>query len=164
MAKTLEHLKGLECTPHPGARTGAGGQRRHPGDQGVSIPRAATLSISSSWICRHERPGPPQPLWLPHGSGPVVEGPHPQVKASIVGPICETGDSPPQATASCPPLPSWGRWCGHERWGLRLFHEFQLQRFRPRCLEILVQDQDFIRDQETGDLPPAYLGRVYPEF
>ena len=79
----------------------------------------------------------------------MVEGAHPQVKASIVGPICETGDF--LAKDRLMPAFAPGEMVAVMSAGAYGFSMSSNYNARPRVPEILVQGQDFyvIRKRET---------------
>ena len=97
-----------------------------------------------------------------HGLWPVLEGPRPQVKASMVGPICESGDFlakdrlmpafQPQELVAVLSAGAYG------------FSMSSNYNARPRVPEILVQDDRFyvIRKRET--YRQLTWGEAIPEF
>jgi len=97
-----------------------------------------------------------------HGLWPVVEGARPQVKASIVGPICETGDF--LAKDRLMPAFQPGELVAVLSAGAYGFSMSSNYNARPRVPEILVQDQDFyvIRKRET--YRQLVWGESIPEF
>jgi diaminopimelate decarboxylase len=98
-----------------------------------------------------------------HGLWPVVEGTRPQVKASMVGPICESGDF--LAKDRLMPAFQPGEMVAVLSAGAYGFSMSSNYNARPRVPEILVQDQDFyvIRKRETyrqliwGESIPGFL-------
>jgi diaminopimelate decarboxylase len=98
-----------------------------------------------------------------HGLWPVVEGKRPQVKASMVGPICESGDF--LAKDRLMPAFQPGEMVAVLSAGAYGFAMSSNYNARPRVPEILVQDQDFyvIRKRETyrqliwGESVPDFL-------
>ena len=157
--KLLEHLKGLDCTLilEPG--------RVLVGNAGILVTKvlytkatdAKHFIIVDAGMNDLARPS----LYGSyHGLWPVVEADRPQVKASIVGPICESGDFLAKDRLM-PAFAAGGNAGGLERRGLRLFHEFQLQRPAPGARN-LGAGSGFLCYQKKGDIPPAYLGGVDP--
>jgi diaminopimelate decarboxylase len=84
-----------------------------------------------------------------HGLWPVVEGPRPTVTASLVGPICESGDF----LAKDRKMPDFkpGELVAVMSAGAYGFSMSSNYNARPRVAEILVQDDQFyvIRKRET---------------
>jgi len=97
-----------------------------------------------------------------HGLWPVVEGKHPQVKASIVGPICESGDF--LAKDRLMPAFQPGEMVAVLSAGAYGFSMSSNYNARPRVAEILVQDDQFyvIRKRET--YRQLVWGESIPEF
>jgi diaminopimelate decarboxylase len=97
-----------------------------------------------------------------HGLWPVVEGPRPQVKASMVGPICESGDF--LAKDRLMPAFQPGEMVAVLSAGAYGFSMSSNYNARPRVSEILVQDEDFyvIRKRET--YRQLIWGESIPEF
>ena len=98
-----------------------------------------------------------------HGLWPVVEGPRPQVTASLVGPICESGDflAKDRLMPAFQPGETGG---GDERRGLRLFHEFQLQRPAPGGRNLGAGSRIFMLSENgrlTASLPGGSLSRSF---
>jgi diaminopimelate decarboxylase len=97
-----------------------------------------------------------------HGVWPVAQGTHPQVQASLVGPICESGDflaKDRQMPAFAP-----GELVAVMSAGAYGFSMSSNYNARPRVAEILVQDQEFyvIRKRET--YRQLIWGETIPEF
>ena len=98
-----------------------------------------------------------------HGVWPVVKAPRPRVKASLVGPICESGDF----LAKDREMPAFvpGDLVAVMSAGAYGFSMSSNYNARPRVAEILVQDQEFyvIRKREThrqliwGESIPKFL-------
>jgi diaminopimelate decarboxylase len=97
-----------------------------------------------------------------HGLWPVVEGVRPQVKASMVGPICESGDF--LAKDRLMPTLAPGELVAVLSAGAYGFSMSSNYNARPRVPEILVQDRDFyvIRKRETHR--QLIWGESIPEF
>jgi diaminopimelate decarboxylase len=97
-----------------------------------------------------------------HGLWPVVEGPRPQIKASMVGPICESGDF--LAKDRLMPAFQPGEMVAVLSAGAYGFSMSSNYNARPRVPEILVQDEDFyvIRKRET--YRQLIWGESIPEF
>ena len=97
-----------------------------------------------------------------HGVWPVAKGSRPRVKASLVGPICESGDflaKDRQMPAFAP-----GELVAVMSAGAYGFSMSSNYNARPRVAEILVQDQEFyvIRKRET--YRQLIWGERIPEF
>jgi diaminopimelate decarboxylase len=159
--KLLEHLKGLDCTLilEPG--------RVLVGNAGILVTRvlytkagdAKHFIIVDAGMNDLARPS----LYGSyHGLWPVVEGDRPQVKASMVGPICESGDF----LAKDRLMPDFkpGELVAVLSAGAYGFSMSSNYNTRPRVAEILVQDQDFyvIRKRET--YRHLTWGESIPEF
>jgi diaminopimelate decarboxylase len=97
-----------------------------------------------------------------HGLWPVVEGPRPQVKASMVGPICESGDF--LAKDRLMPALAPGELVAVLSAGAYGFSMSSNYNARPKVPEILVQDDHFyvIRKRET--YRQLIWGESIPEF
>ncbi len=97
-----------------------------------------------------------------HGVCPVVQQPRPLVKASLVGPICESGDF----LAKDRKLPAFkpGELVAVMSAGAYGFSMSSNYNARPRVAEILVQDGEFyvIRKRET--YRQLTWGESIPEF
>jgi diaminopimelate decarboxylase len=103
-----------------------------------------------------------------HGLWPVMERPRPLVKASLVGPICESGDF----LARDRKMPAFqpGELVAVMSAGAYGFSMSSNYNARPRVAEILVQDQEFyvIRKRETyrrliwGESIPQFLKSSTP--
>ncbi len=97
-----------------------------------------------------------------HGLWPVLEGVRPRVKASLVGPICESGDF----LAKDRQMPAFqpGELVAVMSAGAYGFSMSSNYNARPRVAEILVQDQNFyvIRKRET--FRQLTWGESIPEF
>ena len=159
--KLLEHLKGLKCTLilEPG--------RVLVGNAGILVTKvlytktgdAKHFIIVDAGMNDLARPS----LYGSyHGLWPVVEGTRPQVKASIVGPICETGDF--LAKDRLMPAFQPGEMVAVMSAGAYGFSMSSNYNARPRVPEILVQDRDFyvIRKRET--YRQLTWGESIPEF
>jgi diaminopimelate decarboxylase len=157
----LEHLKGLKCTLilEPG--------RVLVGNAGVLVTKvlytkagdAKHFIIVDAGMNDLARPS----LYGSyHGLWPVVEGSRSQVKASMVGPICETGDF----LAKDRLMPDFqpGEMVAVLSAGAYGFSMSSNYNARPRVPEILVQDEDFyvIRKRET--YRQLTWGESIPEF
>jgi diaminopimelate decarboxylase len=159
--KLGEHLQGLDCTLilEPG--------RVLVGNAGVLVTRVlytkATESkhfiIVDAGMNDLARPSLYDSY---HGLWPLTEAPRSQVQASIVGPICETGDflardrlMPDFAPGEMVAVMSAGAY------GFTMSSNYNA---RPRVPEILVQDRDFyvIRKRET--YRQLTWGESIPEF
>ena len=98
-----------------------------------------------------------------HGVCPVVQQPRPLVNASLVGPICEIRGFPGQGPADAG-LSAGGAGGGDERRGLRLFHEFQLQRPAPGGRNLGAGSTNFMLSENgrlTANLPGGSLSRSF---
>ncbi len=97
-----------------------------------------------------------------HGVWPVAKGTRPQVKASLVGPICESGDF--LAKDRQMPALQPGDLVAVMSAGAYGFSMSSNYNARPRVAEILVQDQEFyvIRKRET--YRQLIWGESIPEF
>jgi diaminopimelate decarboxylase len=97
-----------------------------------------------------------------HGIRAVVKGTRPRVKASLVGPICESGDF----LAKDREMPAFapGELVAVMSAGAYGFSMSSNYNARPRVAEILVQDQEFyvIRKRET--YRQLIWGESIPEF
>ena len=97
-----------------------------------------------------------------HGVWPVVKRSRPRVKASLVGPICESGDF----LAKDREMPAFapGELAAVMSAGAYGFSMSSNYNARPRVAEILVQDQEFyvIRKRET--YRQLIWGERIPEF
>jgi diaminopimelate decarboxylase len=159
--KILEHLKGLDCTLilEPG--------RVLVGNAGILVTQvlytkatdAKHFIIVDAGMNDLARPS----LYGSyHGLWPVVERERPQVKASIVGPICESGDF--LAKDRLMPAFTPGDLVAVLSAGAYGFSMSSNYNARPRVAEILVQDQNFyvIRKRET--YRQLTWGESIPEF
>jgi len=160
--KLLEHLEGLQCTLilEPG--------RVLVGNAGILVTRVLYTKKSDAKHFIIVDAGMndlarPSLYGSYHGLWPVVEGSRPQVKASMVGPICESGDflakdrlMPAFQPEELVAVLSAGAY------GFSMSSNYNA---RPRVPEILVQDEDFyvIRKRETyrqliwGESVPDFL-------
>lgn len=160
--KLLEHLKGLKCTLilEPG--------RVLVGNAGILVTKVLYTKAGGTKHFIIVDAGMndlarPSLYGSYHGLWPVVEGAHPQVKASIVGPICETGDF--LAKDRLMPAFQPGEMVAVMSAGAYGFSMSSNYNARPRVAEILVQDRDFyvIRKRETyrqltwGESIPDFL-------
>jgi len=97
-----------------------------------------------------------------HALWPVVEAPRPEVTASLVGPICESGDF----LAKDRPMPAFapGELVAVMSAGAYGFSMSSNYNARPRVAEILVKDKAFyvIRKRETQ--AQLIRGETIPEF
>jgi len=97
-----------------------------------------------------------------HALWPVVEAPRPEVTASLVGPICESGDF----LAKDRPMPAFapGELVAVMSAGAYGFSMSSNYNARPRVAEILVKDKAFyvIRNRET--YAQLIRGETIPEF
>ena len=97
-----------------------------------------------------------------HALWPVVEAPRPEVTASLVGPICESGDF----LAKDRPMPAFapGELVAVMSAGAYGFSMSSNYNARPRVAEILVKDKAFyvIRKRETQ--AQLIRGETVPEF
>lgn len=97
-----------------------------------------------------------------HALWPVVEAPRPEVTASLVGPICESGDF----LAKDRPMPAFapGELVAVMSAGAYGFSMSSNYNARPRVAEILVKDRAFyvIRKRETQ--AQLIRGETIPEF
>jgi diaminopimelate decarboxylase len=159
--KLLEHLKGLDCTLilEPG--------RVLVGNAGVLVTKVLYTKATEAKhfiivdagmndLCRPSLYGSYHGLW------PVVEGQRSQVKASIVGPICESGDF--LAKDRLMPAFAPGEMLAVLSAGAYGFSMSSNYNARPRVPEILVRDRDFyvIRKRET--YRQLTWGESIPEF
>ncbi|MHB9073413.1 MAG: diaminopimelate decarboxylase [Desulfobaccales bacterium] len=157
----LEHLKGLDCTLilEPG--------RVLVGNAGILVTKVLYTKATESKhfiivdagmndLCRPSLYGSYHGLW------PVMEAIRPQVKASIVGPICESGDF--LAKDRLMPAFAPGEMLAVLSAGAYGFSMSSNYNARPRVPEILVQDRDFyvIRKRET--YRQLTWGESIPEF
>ncbi len=157
----LEKLRGLDCTLilEPG--------RVLVGNAGILVSRvlytkqsdAKNFIIVDAGMNDLARPslyGSYHALW------PVADRPRPQLKASVVGPICESGDflAKDRLTFDFQP----GELLAVMSAGAYGFSMSSNYNARPRVPEILVQDQDFyvIRKRET--YRQLTWGETIPEF
>jgi diaminopimelate decarboxylase len=160
--KLLESLKGLKCTLilEPG--------RVLVGNAGILVTRVLYTKKSDAKHFIIVDAGMndlarPSLYGSYHGLWPVVEGPRPQIKASMVGPICESGDF--LAKDRLMPAFQPGEIVAVLSAGAYGFSMSSNYNARPRVPEILVQDQDFyvIRKRETyrqliwGESIPGFL-------
>ncbi len=159
--KLIEHLKGLECTLilEPG--------RVLVGNAGILVTKVLYTKASDAKHFIIVDAGMndlarPSLYGSYHGLWPVVEGRRNQVKASIVGPICETGDF--LAKDRLMPAFAPGELLAVLSAGAYGFSMSSNYNARPRVPEILVQDQDFyvIRKRET--YRQLIWGESIPEF
>jgi diaminopimelate decarboxylase len=159
--KLLEHLKGLDCILilEPG--------RVLVGNAGILVTKvlytkatdAKHFIIVDAGMNDLARPS----LYGSyHGLWPVMEADRPQVKASIVGPICESGDF--LAKDRLMPAFAPGEMLAVLSAGAYGFSMSSNYNARPRVPEILVQDRDFyvIRKRET--YRQLTWGESIPEF
>jgi diaminopimelate decarboxylase len=159
--KILELLKGLDCTLilEPG--------RVLVGNAGILVTRvlytkssdARNFIIVDAGMNDLARPS----LYGSyHGLWPLVEKPRPQIKASMVGPICESGDF--LAKDRLMPALGPGELVAVMSAGAYGFSMSSNYNARPRVAEILVQDGDFyvIRKRET--YRQLIWGESIPEF
>jgi diaminopimelate decarboxylase len=160
--KILEELKGLDCTLilEPG--------RVLVGNAGILVTRVLYTKASEA---RHfiiidagmNDLARPSLYGSYHAVWPVVEAPRAQVKASLVGPICESGDF----LAKDRELPDFqpGELVAVMSAGAYGFSMSSNYNARPRVPEILVHEADFyvIRERETyrrliwGEHIPGFL-------
>jgi diaminopimelate decarboxylase len=159
--KLLESLKGLKCTLilEPG--------RVLVGNAGILVTRVLYTKKSDAKHFIIVDAGMndlarPSLYGSYHGLWPVVEGPRPQIKASMVGPICESGDF--LAKDRLMPAFQPGEIVAVLSAGAYGFSMSSNYNARPRVPEILVQDQDFyvIRKRET--YRQLIWGESIPEF
>ena len=159
--KLLEHLQGLDCTLilEPG--------RVLVGNAGILVTKvlytkatdAKHFIIVDAGMNDLARPS----LYGSyHGLWPVKEADRLQVKASIVGPICESGDF--LAKDRLMPAFAPGEMLAVLSAGAYGFSMSSNYNARPRVPEILVQDRDFyvIRKRET--YRQLTWGESIPEF
>jgi diaminopimelate decarboxylase len=159
--KILERLKGLDCTLilEPG--------RVLVGNAGILVTRvlytkssdAKNFIIVDAGMNDLARPS----LYGSyHGLWPLVEKPRRQIKASMVGPICESGDF--LAKDRLMPALGPGEMVAVLSAGAYGFSMSSNYNARPRVAEILVQDADFyvIRKRET--YRQLIWGESIPEF
>jgi diaminopimelate decarboxylase len=159
--KILEKLKGLECTLilEPG--------RVLVGNAGILVTRVLYTKESDAKhfivvdagmndLARPSLYGSYHALW------PVVERPRPLIKASLVGPICESGDF----LAKDRKMPALGPQelvavMSAGAYGFSMSSNYNA---RPRVAEILVQNKEFyvIRKRET--YRQLIWGESIPEF
>jgi diaminopimelate decarboxylase len=158
----LEHLKGLKCTLilEPG--------RVLVGNAGILVTKVLYTKKSDAKHFIIVDAGMndlarPSLYGSYHGLWPLVEGHRPQVKASMVGPICESGDF--LAKDRLMPAFQPGEMVAVLSAGAYGFSMSSNYNARPRVPEILVQDEDFyvIRKRETyrqliwGESIPGFL-------
>ena len=159
--KILERLKGLDCTLilEPG--------RVLVGNAGILVTRVLYTKESDAKHFIVVDAGMndlarPSLYGSYHSVCPVAERPRPQVLASLVGPICESGDF----LAKDRQLPAFqpGELVAVMSAGAYGFSMSSNYNARPRVAEILVQDQDFyvIRKRET--YRQLTWGESIPEF
>jgi diaminopimelate decarboxylase len=157
----LAHLKGLKCTLilEPG--------RVLVGNAGILVTKVLYTKTGDSKHFIIVDAGMndlarPSLYGSYHGLWPVVEGTRPQVKASIVGPICESGDF----LAKDRLMPDFqpGEMMAVLSAGAYGFSMSSNYNARPRVAEILVRDRDFyvIRKRET--YRQLVWGESIPEF
>lgn len=159
--KIVEKLKSLDCTLilEPG--------RVLVGNAGILVTRVLytkesevkhfiVVDAGMNDLARPSLYGSYHALW------PVVEGRRPQVKASLVGPICESGDF----LAKDRRMPAFqpGELLAVMSAGAYGFSMSSNYNSRPRVAEILVKDNDFyvIRKRET--YRELLWGESIPEF
>jgi diaminopimelate decarboxylase len=159
--KILEKLKGLQCTLilEPG--------RVLVGNAGILVTRVLYTKASEAKhfiivdagmndLARPSLYGSYHAIW------PVTEAPRPQVLASLVGPICESGDF----LAKNREMPDFqpGELVALMSAGAYGFSMSSNYNARPRVPEILVHDEDFyvIRKRET--YRQLTWGERIPEF
>jgi len=159
--RLLEHLKDLTCTLilEPG--------RVLVGNAGILVTKVLYTKASDA---RHfiivdagmNDLARPSLYGSYHGLWPVVEGTRPQVKASMVGPICESGDF--LAKDRLMPAFGPGELVAILSAGAYGFSMSSNYNARPRVPEILVQDGDFyvIRKRET--YRQLIWGESIPDF
>jgi diaminopimelate decarboxylase len=159
--KLVEQLKGLDCTLilEPG--------RVLVGNAGILVTKVLYTKVGDGKHFIIVDAGMndlarPSLYGSFHGLWPVLEGPRPQVKASMVGPICESGDFlakdrlmpafQPQELVAVLSAGAYG------------FSMSSNYNARPRVPEILVQDDRFyvIRKRET--YRQLTWGEAIPEF
>jgi diaminopimelate decarboxylase len=159
--KILKNLKGLKCTLilEPG--------RVLVGNAGILVTKVLYTKDSDAKHFIIVDAGMndlarPSLYGSYHGLWPVVEGPRPQVKASVVGPICESGDF--LAKDRLMPALRPGELVGVLSAGAYGFSMSSNYNSRPRVPEILVQDDQFyvIRKRET--YRQLIWGESIPEF
>jgi diaminopimelate decarboxylase len=159
--KLLEGLKGLECTLilEPG--------RVLVGNAGILVTRVLYTKASDAKNFIIVDAGMndlarPSLYGSYHGLWPVVEGPRPQIKASMVGPICESGDF--LAKDRLMPAFAPGELVAVMSAGAYGFSMSSNYNARPRVAEILVQDDHFyvIRKRET--YRQLIWGEAIPDF
>jgi diaminopimelate decarboxylase len=159
--KILESLKGLKCTLilEPG--------RVLVGNAGILVTKVLYTKDSDAKHFIIVDAGMndlarPSLYGSYHGLWPVVEGARPQVKASVVGPICESGDflAKDRLMAAFRP----GELVAVLSAGAYGFCMSSNYNARPRVAEILVQDDHFyvIRKRET--YRQLIWGETIPEF
>jgi diaminopimelate decarboxylase len=158
----LENLKGFECTLilEPG--------RVLVGNAGILVTRV--LYTKGSNDARHfivvdagmNDLARPSLYGSYHALRPVVEAHRPEVKASLVGPICESGDF----LAKDRKMPAFqpGELVAVMSAGAYGFSMSSNYNSRPRVAEILVKDEEFyvIRKRET--YRHLIWGEIIPEF
>jgi diaminopimelate decarboxylase len=159
--KILKNLKGLKCTLilEPG--------RVLVGNAGILVTKVLYTKDSDA---RHfiivdagmNDLARPSLYGSYHGLWPVVEGARPQVKASMVGPICESGDF--LAKDRLMPALAPGELVAVLSAGAYGFSMSSNYNARPKVPEILVQDDHFyvIRKRET--YRQLIWGESIPEF
>jgi diaminopimelate decarboxylase len=159
--KLLEHLKGLDCTLilEPG--------RVLVGNAGILVTKVLYTKATDTKHFIIVDAGMndlarPSLYGSYHGLWPVIEADRPQVKASIVGPICESGDF--LAKDRLMPAFAPGEMLAVLSAGAYGFSMSSNYNARPRVPEILVQDRDFyvIRKRET--YRQLTWGESIPEF
>ena len=157
----LEHLKGLKCTLilEPG--------RVIVGNAGILVTRVLYTKASDAKHFIIVDAGMndlarPSLYGSYHGLWPVVEGARSQVKASMVGPICESGDF--LAKDRLMPAFAPGELVAVMSAGAYGFSMSSNYNARPKVPEILVQDRNFyvIRKRET--YRQLTWGESIPEF
>jgi diaminopimelate decarboxylase len=159
--KLLEHLQGLDCTLilEPG--------RVLVGNAGVLVTRVLYTKATDTQHFIIVDAGMndlarPSLYGSYHGLWPLTEAARPQIKASIVGPICESGDF--LAKDRLMPAFTPGEMLAVMSAGAYGFSMSSNYNARPRVPEILVQDRDFyvIRKRET--YRHLTWGESIPEF
>jgi diaminopimelate decarboxylase len=159
--KILEKLKGLKCTLilEPG--------RVLVGNAGILVTKVLYTKDSDAKHFIIVDAGMndlarPSLYGSYHGLWPVLEGARPQVKASMVGPICESGDF--LAKDRLMPALAPGELVAVLSAGAYGFSMSSNYNARPKVPEILVQDDHFyvIRKRET--YRQLIWGESIPEF
>ena len=157
----LEHLKGLKCTLilEPG--------RVLVGNAGILVTKVLYTKVNDAKHFIIVDAGMndlarPSLYGSYHGLWPVVEGAHPQVKASIVGPICETGDF--LAKDRLMPAFAPGEMVAVMSAGAYGFSMSSNYNSRPRVAEILVKDGEFYVIRKRESYAQLIRGEAIPDF